>query len=139
MSGADFIITDRGRMHFASPPSYEGGETYRVTVTATDDDDVPLAGSLDVTVTVTDLEEEGVVAIAPPRGWENTRFTVVLTDDDGGQRDITWQWERSANRSRWMEITGATSSFYTAGADDVNSYLRATASYTDQPGQQQDG
>ena len=134
VSGTDFIITDRGRLHFASPPSYEGGETYRVTVTATDDVDVPLAGSLDVTVTVTDLEEDGTVTIAPPRGWVDTRFRANLTDDDRGQRDITWKWERSTNRSRWMEITGATSSFYTAGADDVNSYLRATASYSDRRG-----
>ena len=132
VSGAEFIITDRGRLHFASPPSHEDRQTYQVTVTATDNDDVPLAGSLSVTVTVTDLEEEGVVAIAPPRGWVGTQFTVVLNDDDGGTTGISWQWERSTNRSTWTEI--GTASNYTAAAEDVGNYLRATASYTDRRG-----
>ena len=39
--GADadsFAMTDRGRLHFASPPSFEGGKTtYEVTVVATDE------------------------------------------------------------------------------------------------------
>ena len=139
VSGADsgsFVITDRGKLYFKSPPSYETrpGGSYQVTVEATDDDDVPLAGSLSVTVTVTDLEEEGVVAIAPPRGWVDTRFTVVLTDDDGGQAGVTWQWERSTNRSRWTDITNATGSAYTAAAEDAGNYLRATASYEDRRG-----
>ena len=28
-----------------------------------------------MTVTMTDVEEDGVVTITPPRGWEGTRFT----------------------------------------------------------------
>ena len=45
-----------------------------------------------------------------------------------------WQWERSSNRSSWNDIAGETSSSYTAGADDVDQYLRATVTYTDRRG-----
>ena len=134
----DFWISSRGQLYFRTPPSYEAGQTYTVTVTATDDDaDNALSGTLSLTVTVTDAEEEGVVAITPPRGWVDTQtqFSADLTDDDGGVTGTTWQWARSPNgRSGWTDIAGATSSSYTAGTDDVNQYLRATASYEDRRG-----
>ena len=130
-SGNDFYINSRGQLYFSSPPSYEGQTSYTVTVTATDDAASPLSDSLDVTVTVTDAEEAGVVTLAPPRGWNGTRFTANLSDDDGGIQNTTWQWARSTNRSSWSDIAGATSGSYTATADDVGNYLRVTASYED--------
>ena len=134
----DFWISDRGQLYFRTPPSFEGQTTYSVTVTATDDDETtPLSGSLSVTVTVTDAEEEGTVAISPSRGWVDvpTQFSADLTDDDGDIFDDTWQWARSPNgRSSWTHILNATFSNYTAGADDANQYLRATASYEDRRG-----
>ena len=138
VSDDDFWISQRGRLHFRTPPSHEAGQTYTVTVTATDDDETtPLSGSLAVTVTVTDAEEEGVVAISPTRGWVDvpTQFSASLTDDDGGVTGTTWQWARSPNgRSRWTDIAGETSSSYTVTADDDDQYLRATASYEDRRG-----
>ena len=138
VSGNNFVITDRGQLYFSSPPSFEDGTTYRVTVTATDDDeDGNLSGSLDVTVTVTDVEEDGVVTITPPRGWVDTQtqFSATLTDDDGGVTGTTWQWARSPNgRSGWQDIPSpqGTSSSYRAVDADLNQYLRATASYEDE-------
>ena len=141
VSSNDFWISSRGRLYFRTPPSYEAGQTYTVTVTATDDDETtPLSGSLAVSVTVTDAEEEGVVAITPTRGWVDvpTQFIADLTDDDGGVTGTTWQWARSPNgRSRWTDIADETSSSYTVTAADDNQYLRASASYDRQPGQQQ--
>ena len=135
VSGADgdsFAMTDRGHLHFASPPSYEGGkDTYAVTVVATDEGDPGLTGTFEVTVTVTDVEEEGAVTITPPRGWTDTQFSAALTDGDGGLAQQTWQWARSTNRSGWTDIAGATSSAYTATADDVGNYLRVSTEYTD--------
>ena len=127
-----FWISRRGELYFATPPSFEDATTtYQVTVTASDDEG--LSDSLTVTVRVTDVEEEGTIAITPPRGWADvpTEFTATLTDDDGNPRSITWRWARSTNRSSWTDIPRATSSSYTAGADDVGNYLRATAAYTD--------
>ena len=84
VSDNDFWISSRGQLYFRSPPSFEEQTTYEVTVTATDDDETaPLLGSLAVTVTVTDVEEEGTITINPPRGWDGTTFTARLVDDDG--------------------------------------------------------
>ena len=138
VSGSDFWISQRGKLHFRSPPSFETQTNYTITITATDDDqDNALSGLLSVTVTVTDAEEEGVVAITPARGWVDvpTQFFASLTDDDGGVTGTTWQWARSPNgRSSWTDIAGETFSSYTAGAADANQYLRATASYEDRRG-----
>ena len=122
----------------ARRPVSSSAQTTTVTVTATDDDETtPLSGSLVVTVTVTDAEEEGTVFITPPRGWVDaqTQFSADLTDDDGVITGETWQWARSPNgRSSWAEIADATSDSYTVTADDTNQYLRATVSYDDRRG-----
>ncbi len=129
VSGNDFWISDRGQLHFRSPPSFEQRTSYTVTVAASDG---TLSNSLDVNITVSDLEEEGTVTIEPPRGWDGTTFTAGLDDDDGGETNINWQWEWSPNgRSSWTDIAGATDISYEATADDVGRYLRASASYED--------
>ena len=128
----EFWISQRGQLYFRTPPSYEVPIPYSVTVTATDDDaTTPLAGTLDVAVTVTDVEEEGTITIEPPRGWDGTTFRAGLDDDDGVV-STTWLWERSSNRSSWAVVGRADA--YTATDDDVGQYLRATASYLDGPG-----
>ena len=67
VSGNDFWMSNRGQLYFRTPPSFEGQTMYSVTVTVTATDaTTPLSGSLDVTVTVTDVEEEGTVLITPP-------------------------------------------------------------------------
>ena len=133
---SSFVITDRGQLYFKEPPSFEDGEAYRVTVTATDDDETrPLSASLNVTVTVTDVEEQGTVTIFPVRGWVDTeadpaimtRFIATLEDGDEPITNLSWQWARSSSEP----IEDATSSSYTATADDVGKYLRVTATYRD--------
>ncbi len=133
VNSTDFWVSSRGQLYFATPPDFEDGNTsFSIRVTATDPDG--LEGGLDVTVSVTDVEEAGVLTISPPRGWDGTRFDTRLTDDDGSVSGEAWQWARSSNRSSWQDIAGATSSSYTAGADDVGSYLRATVAYSDRRG-----
>ena len=123
----NFHVSERGQLFFQSPPNFEAGVTsYTVTVTATDDEDPPISGSLVVTVTITDAEEEGSVAVIPPRGWADpqTQFTANLIDDDGEVTGHDWLWERSLNgRSGWQPIPGETSNTYDAGADDTNKFL----------------
>ncbi|MYI83384.1 MAG: hypothetical protein F4056_08905, partial [Chloroflexi bacterium] len=93
-----------------------------------------LAGSLDVTVEVTDIEEAGVLTISPPRGWPGTRFDTTFSDDDGSVSGEAWLWERSTNRSSWEEIAGATTSYNTAGAHDVASSQPDRVDYAAGPG-----
>ena len=136
-----FVITDWGQLYFVEPPSFEDGDTYQVTITATDDDETrPLSASLNVTVTVTDLEEQGTVSIFPVRGWVvvgtgteaqpevQTRFTATLEDGDDPITNLSWQWSRSSSEP----IEGATSDSYIATVDDVGRYLRVTATYRGQ-------
>ncbi len=129
VTGSTFWISQRGQLHFATPPSYEDGTSHSVTVTAEDEDG--LSDSLVVSVTVTDVEEPGAVTIEPRRGWDGTSFQAELDDDDNVIGSASWQWQRSSNRSSWGDVSGATSRFYTASADDVGQYLRATATYED--------
>ena len=124
----EFWISSRGALHFATPPTYDGNPI-QVTIIASDEDGLP--GSLLVNVTVTDEEDEGTVIIGPPRGWDGTPFEAELTDRDGVEGGVAWQWERSTNRSRWTDITTVTSASYRAVPDDIGNYLRATASYKD--------
>ncbi len=148
VNNSAFVITDRGQLYFNEPPSFEDGDTYRVTVTATDDGEpFPLSASLNVTVTVTDVEERGGVILQPTKGWFadavsddpdtmdtdetlpafQTRFTATLEDGDTPITNLSWQWARSSNEP----IEGATSSGYTAVAEDVGRTLRVTATYRD--------
>ena len=148
-----FVITDRGQLYFSEPPSFEARmpSVYNVTVTATDDDGLDetpqLSASMQVTVTVTDVEERGEIILQPTKGWfaeavpddmetpdidESlpalaTRFTATLTDGDGIQGDVMWQWARSSSE----DIEGATTDSYIATAEDVNRTLRLTAAYED--------
>ncbi len=132
VSGNDFWISQRGQLHFATPPSFEERMSYFVTITVEDEDG--LLDTLNVDVTVTDVEEAGVVTIQPKRGWDGTRFSAMLDDDDNIVGSIDWQWQRSSNRSNWGDISGATSNSYTTGADDIDQYLRAVATYDDSRG-----
>ena len=127
VSGSDFWISDRGQLYFRTPPSFETRTNYRVTVTA--EDDGGLSDALTVDVTVTDVEEDGVITLSPLRGWDGTRFTADLDDGDGVSGSIDWQWARSSNRSSssWTDIAGATGINYTATADDIGNYLRVTS------------
>ena len=136
VSGNDFWVSGQGHLYFRSPPSFEGQTMYSVTVTATDEGG--LTGSLGVTVTVTDVEEEGVVTLTPPRGWNGTSFTADLTDGDSVTGSIIWRWTRSSGRSGGTVILGATSNSYMATTDDLNQYLRVTASYEDGRGSGKD-
>ena len=102
-------------------------------MTVTAEDDGGLRDSLSVTVTVTDVEENGTVTITPPRGWADagTQLSGALEDGDRVTGSIDWQWARSSNRSNWTDIAGQTSSTYRVTADDDSHYLRVTASYED--------
>ena len=100
--------------------------------TATDD-------TIVVTINVTDVEEEGEVTLSTYQPPARVEITATLSDPDGGVTSITWKWAKTSNpldlvNNSWQDITGATSSSYTPAEGDVNSYLRATASYTDRRG-----
>ena len=129
-----------GRLSLKTAPDFEGptdsggNNVYEVTLSAS-------AGAhtttLDVALTVTNKDEDGALGFSSTQPQAGSEFTATLSDPDG-LVSTTWTWERSANRSSWTAVTGSddstTTSVYTPAADDVDHYLRATASYEDEHG-----
>ncbi len=126
-----------GVLGFVAPPDFESpadsGENneYLVRVRISDgvNDD-----TLDVTVTVTNEEEAGTLTLSSQQPLVGTLLTATLDDPDGDITSLSWTWERSQNRSNWSEIDGATTESYTPAGDDLDHYLRVTASYDDGEG-----
>ena len=88
-----------------------------------------------VTITITDVEEPGVVTLSDDEPGVGVAVDATLSDGDGSISGEMWQWARSADgRTRWFSIVGATSSSYTTVQADADFYLRARASYTDNRG-----
>ena len=149
LSGADggkFAITTAGALTFGTPPDYEAptdadkNNSYQVTVIATDTDDN--ATTRNVTVSVTNVDENGSVTLSNLQPQVGTRVNASLSDPDGSISSLTWKWGTST-RQIWDTdndeyIAGKTSSSYTPVAGDVgggsDTYLYAFASYTDGQG-----
>ena len=148
----DFSI-DGGVLMFENTPDYEtpadngGDNSYEITVSATAGTGANATATRDnVTVTVMNVDEDGEVTLSELQPKVGVPLTAMLTDPDGGDgdalpitaeetrltSDATWQWARSTNKSSWTDIDEADEDEnYTPVADDVGSYLRATATYTD--------
>ena len=118
-----------GRFAFTEVPDYESGAArYRVTLNANDGS---LNSTLDVTVTVTNLEEPGTLVLSSTQPHIGNLLTATLEDGDRVQA-VAWTWERSRSRSSgWTEIGGASAGGYYPVDDDGDHYLRVTADYTD--------
>ena len=86
---------------------------------------------LSVTVTVDDVDEAGTLALSSTRPQKGSALTATLTDPDGVTGTATYRWERSAGRSAWTDIVGATASSYTLTRAETGHFLRVTATYTD--------
>ena len=128
-----FQLSASGVLSFAVPPDYESpsddnaDSVYAITVTVSDG---KLDRSLDVTVTVTNVDEPGSADLSGEQPQVGTTLTATLTDADGVLSQ-SWSWQRSHNLSDWSEITGADSADYTPAEIDVDRWLRATVSYED--------
>ena len=126
-----------GGLRFKKRPDYEKptdadmDNVYEVTVQASDS---KLTGTLKVKVTVTNVEEEGVVTLDKVTPVVGIPVTASLKDADGGISKLTWEWriaDATATTTTDGPITGATSDTYTPKAGDVGGTLTAAASYFD--------
>ena len=145
LEGADsgvFNIDDSGAsrmLSFKSAPDYEApadadtNNTYMVTIRIDGGGEM---ANLDITVIVTNEEEGGSVVLSLTSPAVDDAVTAVLTDPDGSITNVIWLWETSQDMVTWSTATGAVTtvgalSIYTIVEDDVDDYLRATASYED--------
>ena len=148
---SDFTLTDDNNngtyeLAFKAVPDFEmpadagGNNVYNITVTATDSD-----GQTDrknVTVTVTNVGEEGMVTLNTLQPRVGIGVMATLTDLDGATTDVTWKWQGQTSTNCAVtfatddddDLEGGISGTYTPTADDIGKCLRATASYTDPQG-----
>ena len=135
---ADLFSIEDGVLSFREPPDREdpgpaaaggpaGRNAYRVTVRAG-------GGSHEVTVTVTDVDEAGTVSISRLQPQVSRPLSAGLSDVDDGVTGERWQWARSADRTTWTDIVGATSPGRSPAPADAGMYLRATVTYSDKFG-----
>ena len=117
---------------------------YMVTVMAEAGGEMDM---MDVTVTVTNVEEMGEVTLwagnvaltVPPQVGDT--ITGLVKDDDDGVTGESWQWSRTTTpdmMASWMDIDGETNVAYTVMEGDTDYYLRVMATYTDAVGTDMD-
>ena len=131
----DAFDIDGGVLTFMDPPNFEAptderkDNVYKVTVTAS-------GGSVDVEVTVTDVDEPGAPTLDRPQPQvERGLVADGPNDPDLPVTDVTWQWARSMDMTTWEDIGNpAGSGSRNPTADDIGYYLRATATYEDKHG-----
>ena len=135
----DFSING-GELTFRSSPDFENpadsgtDNMYEVTVKAAAGGEMEMMA---VTVTVTNVDEDGAVTLSSTRPVVGTAITASLSDPDiEDTASATWQWASSgAMDGTYTDIEEATSAAYTPTMDDEGMYLRATASYDDGVGE----
>ena len=141
---ANFIVDSAtGELEVAAGAllDFETKPSLTVVVQVTDDKDSGhnSDSSIDDTITVTvdliNADEAGKVSLSTSRPRYGEAVTASLTDADGGETSITWQWAKSHDDgATWTDLANATSDTYTPVAADEGALLRATASYTDAQG-----
>ena len=122
------IDASTGQLRTQAALDYETRSSYTVTVTASDG---ALTATVDVTVTVTNIDEAGTVALSTDQPPARAEITAALTDPDKGVTGAVWQWERSSDGNTGWAGIGTGSPSYTPVDGDVGYHLRARASYTD--------
>ena len=149
-----FSISADGVLSFRFSPDYEmpRGEaktdentnTYNVVVVASDNPTgagtsvMPIMmGYEKVTVDVIDMDEPGAITLSAQQPQIGVALTATLTDDDAVSDqidDAKWKWEHSDSKAGpWTAILTTTSTEYTPlGVEDK--YLRVTATYDDEHG-----
>ena len=110
---------------------YETTPAHVVIVRETDTE-----GELSTTVliTLTNVDEPGTVTLSMDEPRLGTLMRAALSDPDGSVRSASWTWHRSADKSTWTAISGASQANYRPVSSDRGQYLRATVSYTDGEG-----
>ncbi len=149
----DFAIDSGGTVSFVVTPNFEDPDdsnndnVYTFTVVATDVVSGPtrLTDSEDVTVTVADVEEPGVISVSNLNPAVGETVTFMLTDPDGGivtgvsPDGFSWVIQTRTPGGAWQQqaVTNNISASYpyTADEDDTGLELRAVVNgYTDRRG-----
>ncbi len=130
---ADFLLSPNGQLTFRTGPDFEAptdqdtDNIYQVTVQASAGQQ---SAALDVTVTVTNANDPGVLSLGTSPPQVGVPLTAELTDPDGGVKHLSWQWHgqqppTTVWRSLMEEGSDNSSASYTPKAEQVGWALRA--------------
>ena len=132
------VVEASGQLRTKAVLDYETKSSYAVILLVRDGKDSLGApdtvtdDTINVTVSVTNVDEPGYLALSSTQPRFDTPLTAELTDPDLELKNLVWSWERSSDRmSTWESIPGATSSSYEPMEDDVDNHLRVTVLYDD--------
>ena len=140
-AGSDVVygLAFKEAPNFESPTDANKDNAYKVKVVARDD--AGNRGETDVTVTVTNSEEEGKIKLSSIQPAVGTELMATVTDPDGGVTNVSWQWQSAPTRAgSWDDIDDAMSATYTPRAGDpadkddtgdIGNYLRVAVTYND--------
>ena len=124
-------MASTGQLRTRAALDYETASSYSVAVTATDSHG--LSDTIDVTITVTNVEEAGAVSLGPAQARVGTVLRAAISDPDGDVRSVLWQWQRSPDQTNWTSVAGSGAS-YAPKSSDEGMYIRARATYADGEG-----
>ena len=111
---------------------FETTESYSVRVEARDPSGA--RDSIDITISVSNVNEPGMLTISSTEPAFGVDLTATLEDPDGGVTGESWQWQGSSEGTTWTDISGATEKSYTPSHSDGGLMLRATVEYSDAAG-----
>ena len=143
-------LTFKAQPNYESPGDADEDNDYKVTVVV--GDGKGNSDEHDVTISVTNVEEDGTVTISTLQPRVGVELTASLTDPDGGINGLMWQWYRGDSLSLASLptdecddtttdnclIEDATSAAYTPVAGDIGNRLNAVATYKDGMGTAED-
>ena len=131
------IDSATGQLQTDAALDFEVKRSYSVSVEVSDrkdadgNADTAIDDTIEVTVNVTNVDEDGVVTVMGTLKVGQT-LTATLTDPDGTVSSTSWQWLQGSSASGpFPDIDGATSATYTLVADDMGMHLKVRATYTD--------
>ena len=131
-----FQISSDGKLEFRAVPDFEHpldrdhDNVYRLSVWVSDGRNTR---SIEVFVTVTNIDEPGVISFSSLQPQIGTEINASLSDPDGGTTGLTWQWQISDNGIAWSD-GGAISADYMPVAADEGKLLRVSVRYSDAEG-----
>ena len=134
------LVTSSGQLLTKDDLDYEAKFRYSLTVSVSDskdadgNPDAAVDDTIDVTITVTNVDEAGEVRVSPTGPQVKYVLRARLSDPDGGVRSVSWQWASSQNGTDWTNISNADQWHFTPPGRVEGRQLRVTARYRDAHG-----
>ena len=122
------MLTFKNDPNYEDPADDDADNMYQITVRATDSES--RTGTKDVTVKVTNEDEDGTVTLTQVQPRVGVPIEASLEDPDGGVYGLTWAWTSSGEGDAALG-SGET---YTPKTGDLDNTLTATATYRDAVG-----